>query len=326
MAVFRLINDEIADLFEQVAALLRTQEANAFRVKAWAEGATTIRSLDRPLAEILDTEERKGLERLPGIGVSLASAIEELLHTGRLRLLERLSGEVSPEDLFTIVPGIGEGLAHRIHAELGIETLEELELAAHDGRLECVGGFGPRRTRLVRDELGAMLTRSSHRRARLIRRHETARATPPRPSVSLLLQVDERYRTLAAHGKLRKIAPRRFNPEGNAWLPILHVDVEGWSFTALFSNSARAHELGHTRDWVVVYFVRGGDEGQCTVVTEYRGPLAGRRVVRGREVKCAKWYTQGEGNGSDGDPIGPGCPTPDRVAETVVSSRFSANS
>jgi putative hydrolase len=83
------------------------------------------------------------------------------------------------------------------------------------------------------------------------------------------------------------IAPRRFNPTGEAWLPILHTERGDWRFTALFSNSALAHELGRVRDWVVIYFHQdSGPEGQRTVVTETRGPLAGRRVVRGRESEC----------------------------------------
>lgn len=63
------------------------------------------------------------------------------------RVADRLEGEVAPEDLFTTVPGIGDELARRIHDALEIETLEELELAAHDGRLQTVDGFGPRRRR-----------------------------------------------------------------------------------------------------------------------------------------------------------------------------------
>ena len=51
----------------------------------------------------------------------------------------------------------------------------------------------------------------------------------------------------------------------------------------MYSNTARAHALGKTDDWVVVYAERDGHEERATVVTETRGPLAGRRVVRGRE-------------------------------------------
>ena len=97
----------------------------------------------------------------------------------------------------------------------------------------------------------------------------------------------------AARGALATIAPRRFNPTGEAWLPILHTEREDWSFTVLFSNTQRAHELQKTRDWVVVYFHTASEpEGQCTIVTERTGPLAGRRVVRGREIECRSRYAK----------------------------------
>jgi DNA polymerase (family 10) len=67
----------------------------------------------------------------------------------------------------------------------------------------------------------------------------------------------------------------------------MHAQKDGWAFTAFFSNTARAHQLGRTRDWVVIYFhADDQEEGQRTVVTETRGPMAGRRVVRGREAEC----------------------------------------
>jgi len=87
-------------------------------------------------------------------------------------------------------------------------------------------------------------------------------------------------------GDLPTITPRRFNIEKKAWLPIYHRELEGWSFTAMYSNSARAHELGMTKDWVIIYFERDGEESQCTVVTERSGKLIGKRVIRGREAEC----------------------------------------
>ena len=90
---------------------------------------------------------------------------------------------------------------------------------------------------------------------------------------------------------LRKIAPKRFNPNAEAWLPILHTSRDKWHFTALFSNTARAHELRKVQDWVVIYFHSdSGGEAQRTIVTETRGPLAGQRVVRGRERECLAVY------------------------------------
>jgi hypothetical protein len=103
------------------------------------------------------------------------------------------------------------------------------------------------------------------------------------PPVELLLDVDQEYRTRAR--SLPRIAPRRFNSRRERWLPILHTTRGPWRCTALFSNTALAHRLGRTHDWVVIYFHRDHEpERQCTVVTESRGPLEGRRVVRGRET------------------------------------------
>lgn len=280
-------NAEIADALERIAELLEVQGGGPHRVRAYRRAATSLRALERPLAELDAEGGRRGLEALPAVGRSIASLVHEYLHTGRMGLLERLEGEVSPEDLFRTLPGIGEELAAALHEELGVDTLEDLEVAAHDGRLEALAGFGPRRAALVRDALAARLARSTRRRARRVAAaHEPGHAEAVRPDVETLLAVDAEYRRRAAEGSLRCIAPRRFNPEGRAWLPVLHSEREGWSFHALFSNTARAHRLGTTRDWVVIYWERDGHEDQCTVVTEHGGPLAGQRVVRGREAEC----------------------------------------
>jgi len=276
-------NQRAAAQLLECAELLRQQNANPYRVNAYRRAAETLESLDRDARTILDEEGAGGLVRLPGIGKGLASAIEAIARTGRLPQLERLRGEADPEALFQTVPGIGPSLAHVIHDSLQVDTLEALEVAAHDGRLASLKGIGPRRTEAIRAGLTSLLGQASVRR----------RARDRAPSVETLLAIDKAYREAAAADSLPKIAPRRFNPEGKAWLPIMHADRDDWHFTALFSNTSRAHDLGRTRDWVVLYFYDGDHrEGQCTVVTETRGPLAGQRVVRGREPECSEHYAQ----------------------------------
>jgi hypothetical protein len=105
--------------------------------------------------------------------------------------------------------------------------------------------------------------------------------------------VDTEYRRRAIAGELPKLAPRRFNPKNEAWLPVMRTERAGWSMTVLFSNTAHAHELGKTHDWVVIYYQKGGGEAQCTVVTEFRGPAKGKRVIRGRERECLDFYGLG---------------------------------
>jgi hypothetical protein len=298
-------NPEIAEVLDRIADLLEVQHASPYRVRAYRAGARTVRSHPESIARIAregrgseKEDEQDGLESLSGIGKSLAATIREQVSTGRVGFLERLEGQVSPTDLFTTVPGIGEELAHRIESELHLETLEDLEAAAADGRLETVPGFGPRRVRGVRDALDHMLRFASRRRrAGFATRSGSGDSgeargrvvdEADRPRIGLLLELDREYRERASRGELRQIAPRRFNPEHRAWLPVLHVEREGWSLTALFSNTARAHELGRTNDWVVIYYEQDGNEGQCTVVTERSGPSSGLRVVRGREIESIR--------------------------------------
>lgn len=279
----RPTNEEIAVQFERIADLLEAQDANPFRVGAYLSAARMLRDRQEPVVRRLSREGREGLVRLPHVGHSLAALIEEYAHTGRIGLLDRLEGHVSPEGLLARVPGIGQVLAERIHDRLGVETLEDLEAAAWDGRLDAVPGFGERRLHAVRAGLAGMLGRRRSRRGAPV----PLAAADDRPAVDLLLDVDAEYRRRAEAGELRTIAPRRFNPSGRAWLPILHTEREDWHFTALYSNTARAHRLGRTHDWVVIYYERNGSEGQCTVVTEHQGALAGLRVVRGRESESA---------------------------------------
>ena len=282
-----ITNPEIADVLERVSDLLEVQNANRYRVRAYRAAAGTIRAHQRPLCEVLAEDGVEALEALPTIGPTIAAHVCELAERLGLTLLDRLEGEVSPERLLCTVPGIGPELAARIHHGLTIDSLEELEAAAHDGRLSSVPGFGPRRVRSIREELGSMLGRSARQRARRQAWLETRRdVRGPRPDVGTLLDVDAEYREKAAAGILRHITPRRFNPEACAWLPILHTERGDWHLTALYSNTARAHELRRTHDWVVIHYSRDGNEGQCTVVDETHGPLARRRVVRGREDEC----------------------------------------
>ena len=111
------------------------------------------------------------------------------------------------------------------------------------------------------------------------------------PPVAELLDVDHEYLEKARAGELHLITPRRFNPEQAAWLPILHTERGGHHYTALFSNTARAHRLGKTRNWVVLYCDDDGPrEHQWTTITSTFGPLRGRRIVRGRELECAALY------------------------------------
>jgi hypothetical protein len=280
-------NAVFADLLREMATLLEAQGDNAWRIAAYRKAADTIAVLPRSVRDIFGNEGLPGLEALPTIGAGIASAIAEIVQTGRWSRLERLRGEAETGAVFRTIPGIGPQLAQRLHDELDVDSLEALEAAAHDGRLERLPKVGPRRAAAIRAALTQMLDRS-----RALRRARPAAATPgAEPPIEQLLEVDRKYRADAAAGKLPTIAPRRFNPQGQAWLPVLHSRHGSWHFTALYSNTARAHELDRVRDWVVIYAEdEDHHERQYTAVTATAGPLAGQRVVRGREAECRAWY------------------------------------
>jgi DNA polymerase (family 10) len=273
------INEQIAGRLEEAARLLRDQGADPYRVTAYVRAAASVRSTREPIDQIFRERGLDGLRELPRVGETIARAIRELLVHGRLPMLDRLRGEANPVSLLASVPGIGRVLAERLHDELGLETLADLETAAHDGRLDTIAGFGAKRLAGVRDSL-------AHRLGRL--RISTRAETPSQ--VSELLDVDREYRAKAAADQLSRIAPRRFNPTHEAWLPILHTRRGPRRYTALFSNTARAHRAGKTRDWVVLYGDNGSGESRHTVITATFGPLRGRRVVAGREDECQKLY------------------------------------
>lgn len=90
------------------------------------------------------------------------------------------------------------------------------------------------------------------------------------PAVAELLDVDREYR------------------EGGR--EILHTERHGRRYTALHSNSALARRVGRSEDWVVLDLEAPGPNPRWTIVTEWRGVMKGKRVVRGRELECFEYH------------------------------------
>ncbi len=281
-------NHEVATRLREIADLLKSQQANPFRINAYRHAADTLDSLGQNVADLMQSEGTEGLVALPGIGEGIARSIYEYIATGRMSRLENLKGVSDPVELFRSIPTVGRALAERIYDELHVDSLEALENAARQGQLARVEGLGRKRREAIETWLQKHLDDQ--------RRPVRAAPVQDGPAVTLILRVDDEYRQKAAAGKLPMITPKRFNPENRAWLPILHTTRDHWHFTALYSNTARAHQLGRTADWVVIYFYDDHHrEGQHTVVTETHGSLQGRRVVRGREAECLQYYDSVEG-------------------------------
>jgi len=137
----RMENGEIAAALEELADLLEIQGANPFRVRAYRNAAGTVSELSRSVGELV--AEGADLTELPGVGKDIAAYLRELVETGRLAPLEEVAEEV-PRSLAHLVKldGVGPKKARRLWQELGVTSVDALEDAVEEGRVEAMDGFG----------------------------------------------------------------------------------------------------------------------------------------------------------------------------------------
>lgn len=86
-------------------------------------------------------------------------------------------------------------------------------MAAHDGRLQKLEGFGKKRLQGVSDSLAGMLNRSGRRRSKKAGSNEKSGKGEKEPPVELLLDVDKEYRRRAKADDLKKKRPQAFQSE-----------------------------------------------------------------------------------------------------------------
>ncbi len=135
-------NSQIADIFEEMADLLEISGENAFRVRAYRNGAKAIQDLAEEVADILKDPSRK-LTDIDGIGDTLAEKCETMVQSGALPALEKLRIKV-PRTLRNVmkVPGVGPKKAATLWKELGVVDLLTLRQAAEERKIEELKGFG----------------------------------------------------------------------------------------------------------------------------------------------------------------------------------------
>jgi DNA polymerase (family 10) len=154
-------NQELAQIFEDIAALLTIKGESVYRVAAYRRAAESLRAWGEP-AENLAREGR--LREIPGVGEAIAEKIDEMVRTGGLSFYEHLTEEV-PASLLEVlqVSGVGPKKAALFWKELGITTVEELEVAARDGRLSELPGMGRRSQEKVIEGIEALRRRQTDR-------------------------------------------------------------------------------------------------------------------------------------------------------------------
>ncbi|MDA8364392.1 MAG: DNA polymerase/3'-5' exonuclease PolX [Gammaproteobacteria bacterium] len=146
-------NADIAATFNAIADILEIQGENPFRVRAYRNAARTIGELGKEISDL--AKEGMDLTELPGIGRDLAAKIHEILETGRCSALERLRRQVpaSVTELMRL-PGLGPKRVKALWHDLGVQTAEQLDRAARDGRLRELAGFGPKTEQRILEAVG----------------------------------------------------------------------------------------------------------------------------------------------------------------------------
>ncbi len=139
---------EVAEALAELSRYLEMKGENRFKVGAYSRAADALEAADENL-ELLVEQDR--LTKIEGIGKGTASVIRELVMEGESSYLEELRSEF-PASLLELadVNGVGPKRAMQLHAELGIETVDDLEEAIREERLASVSGFGAKTVERVR--------------------------------------------------------------------------------------------------------------------------------------------------------------------------------
>ena len=139
---------EVASILREISQLLQLKGENAFKVRAYDQGADTFEALPPDPAAPGGLHERvrqRTLGDLPFVGKAIEQKVTELVETGRLEYLEKLRLEFPPGALeLTRIPGLGPRKASALIKELDVASLDDLEKAAREGRIKGLKGFGPK--------------------------------------------------------------------------------------------------------------------------------------------------------------------------------------
>ena len=146
-------NNDVAEIFDELADLLEIKGENQFRVRAYRNAARTVAGLTRSVADL--AAEEKGLDGIPGIGKDLADKIRTIVATKKLPVLEDMKKEL-PAGLSTLmrVRGLGPKKIALLYKELRVASLEDLKKAAVEGKIRELPGFSEKTEQAILEGIG----------------------------------------------------------------------------------------------------------------------------------------------------------------------------
>jgi DNA polymerase (family 10) len=137
------LNQEVAELFGKMAALMELKGENQFKVIAFSKVSRIIRDFNIDLKKCIDEGTLCDIE---GIGKSSQKIIEEFVQSGKSTDFEELAKTV-PAGLTPLltIEGLGPKTINLLWHECDITSLDELEKAIADGRIAGLKGMGDKK-------------------------------------------------------------------------------------------------------------------------------------------------------------------------------------
>lgn len=151
-------NSEIAEILYEIGEYLEMED-EPFRPRAYEKAAETIEGLEEGVSEIYKKGGLKAVEEIPGVGVSIAEKIEEILKTGHLKYFDQLKKKI-PVDLEELskVEGLGPKKILALYKKLKIKNIADLERATLKGRVAKLEGFGKKSEENIKKGLAFLKT------------------------------------------------------------------------------------------------------------------------------------------------------------------------
>ena len=130
----------LADVLEEIALLLELKNENPFKVRAYRQGADTVRGFDGDIVQLAASKQLSGIK---GIGEALRDKLHILASTGWLPFHQHLRAEFPPGlfDLFDL-QGLGPKKVKALYAALAISSIADLKLACEAAKVAALPGFG----------------------------------------------------------------------------------------------------------------------------------------------------------------------------------------
>jgi DNA polymerase (family 10) len=134
-------NAEVAALLEEFADRLEAMDVE-YKPRAYRRAAENIRASATDI-ETLAAEGQDAVEEIEGVGDAISSKVLEYFETGEIEELEELRAELPVDiDALTAVEGVGPKTVGDLYEALDVRDLDDLEVAAREGKIQEVKGYG----------------------------------------------------------------------------------------------------------------------------------------------------------------------------------------